>query len=199
MAISQDDIIRVALTWLVNSLYEQVNVHPVRVDAIVGTPTDDQILDDIVNEFQTHLYTNVVGVISNNVVGNLVNMFNLTQNVPYAARANPIDGTSVATDALPYQTTALVFMNGNARRRQGRCYLPVSVEVESTDQGVWSAPMQGALANFVADWIVPMVGTHGTYSRVITDHGGVNPILPSFGGYSTAPRTQRRRTPGRGS
>lgn len=199
MAIGVGDVLRVGLSWLVNSADEQANVHTLQVQAKGGGASDADILDEIVNTLLPALYSNVTGLMSNNVVGSVVSLFNLSQGIPYAPLANPIDGSSAVSDALPYQVAALCFMNGATPHRQARVYLPVSVEIESLDSGFWSGGAQTSLTNFVADWLLPMVGTDCTVQRVIATQQGTNPIVPSYGGFATSPRTQRRRTPGRGS
>lgn len=198
MAIAEGDVIRVALQWLVDGSDLQVNTHTFQVHDI-GTPDDDLEVMEILNALlASDVYNNVVAQMSNNLVGSIMTGKNLTQNYLLPTVANNIDGTHSVGETHAYQVSALVYLNGVQPRRQGRMYLPVFTGSALNDNGDWDAGTLTALLAFAADILLPLVGVDASFTRVVSNLLGTNWFVPSFAGVSAAPRTQRRRTKGRG-
>lgn len=199
MAIEVGDILRVAFQWFVNGTDEQVNVHHFLVDTLGDSTGDTDFLERMIALIAAEWYSEVVGLIADNVVGALVTSANLTKNEVLATLPNPIDGAYAAAEMLPRQATALVCWNGSTPRRQGRTYLPVFTEGTNTDNGAWESTALAALEAFGAVALDTIFDDDVGVSRVISNADGSSWIFPTAVVIPVAPRTQRRRTLGRGS
>jgi len=199
MAIETGDVIRTAIHWLINGTDEIVNVHPFYVNSLIGTPSDAEILDDIANTILGDFYYAVLAGMSDNIAGHIIDFFNLTKNETYSPLDNPLDGTGAAADTLSHQVTGLVCWNTGFPHRQGRCYLPPFTETGVDDNGFWTSGYLGSLTDFAEYALDVMTGDVCTVHRVVCHADGSSVLYPSAATVPTAPRTQRRRTIGRGS
>lgn len=198
MAIEIGDILRVALKWLFNGTDEFVNVLTLAVQDTGSTGSDSAFLEALAAALESELYTQVEGALADQLIGTDMTCKNLTKDEVYAPVDNPIDGTASGADALAGQLAALVYLNGNEPRRQGRTYLPPFAENNLDDDGQWSSGLLGFLLAFAAALLEPLTDGDIAVQRVVTDKDGASYFVPSQAGVSVAPRTQRRRTQGRG-
>lgn len=199
MAITTGDIIRVALQWFVDGANEIVNVHHFEVDDAGATTGDLDFMTQLAATLAAELYDNILTQMADDILGAAVQGFNVTKTETLPVVDNVIDGTQAGGDAYARQITALVYLNANVPRRQGRSYLPPFTEAAIGDDGGWVSGTVAALA----DYAVKLTGiiTDGDIAvhRVITHPDGSVPLDPTFAGFGAFPRTQRRRTPGFGS
>lgn len=199
MAIEVGDILRLAFSWLVDGSDQVVNVHTVQVSDLGATGTDIGVFTELVGAWESEVYSAILTRMADNVVGDLVTGLNLTKLEVLPPIANPIDGAGTTADAMARQVTALVCLNGAEPRRQGRTYLPVGKENDFGDNGVWDAATLTALANFGLGELLEIIDTGAGCYRVISNADGSSWFYPTAVVVPTAPRTQRRRTPGRGA
>lgn len=199
MAIALNDILRISLRWLVDGTDEQVNVHTFIVDSLGGNTTDVGFLEDLALVLDANLYAEVTPQIANNVVADIMGAFNLTKNEPYAPVIWAASGEAASSDNNAWQTTMLVYLNGNEPRRQGRVSLPVMPIGSMNDDGNFDPATLADGVAFLAALLDTIGGVGVQVRRVISNAEGTNFIFPTSGGVSAAPRTQRRRTKGRGS
>lgn len=199
MAINIGDVLRVAVSWIIDDVDQIVNVHMFQVAGVGSNSDPDDFLDDLVTNVLTAFYSEYDGAMSDNIAGYLVNAYDIMQDLVIAPVANPVDGTNNATDTTAHQLTPLVCWNGPNTRRQGRCYLPPTAEGAVTDNGLWEASMLATLASFGARALDIMTGDQISVYRVISDKDALVSAVPTSVVIPTAPRTQRRRTIGRGS
>lgn len=199
MAIEVNDILRIALRWLVDGLDEQLNVHTFRVDDVGATTGDEDFLTDLAATLLSELYDEITPQIANNVVGDILGAFNLTKNEPYAPVQWNADGAAGTSDNNAFQVTALVYLNGSTPRRQGRVYLPVFPVGAMDDDGTWDVGTLGDLLGFATAWVLPITNGDIAVRRVISNEAGTSVLVPTSVGFPSSPRTQRRRTKGRGA
>lgn len=199
MPISNNDILRVALRWLVDGQDEQVNVHTFRVDSIGATTGDEDFLTQLSAMLEAELYTEIASQMGNNIVGDILGAFNLTDNEPCAPVLWAMDGTNALNDLNAHQVSALVYLNGSTPRRQGRVYLPTFAISAQNDDGTMDPATLADILAFAAAWVLPITDGDITVRRVISNAAGTSIVVPTSVGFPHAPRTQRRRTPGRGS
>ena len=199
MPIAVNDVIRMAFQWFVDGVNEQVNVHHMQVNSVGGLSSDVTILDAAIAAILANLYTPLITAFANNLVGQVVNNFNVTQDVVLPDRSFTFVGTGSGSDALSRQVTALLCFNGDQPRRQGRTYLPSMIEGSALDTGLWDSGLVTSMLLSVASMILPISNSGATFEKVVCKPDGSDRMYPSSGIVPTAPRTQRRRTPGRGS
>jgi hypothetical protein len=147
----------------------------------------------------SELYTEVLDQIANNVLGDIMGAFNLTKNEPYAPTTWAGDGAASTTDNNAWQVTALVWLNGAEPRRQARTYLPVMPIGAMNDLGSFDPALLDDILAFAAALLLPISDTNIAVQRVISNRAGTDFIVPTNLGFNDSPRTQRRRTKGRGS
>jgi hypothetical protein len=199
MAIEVNDILRVALRWLVDGTDEQINVHTLKVTDLGTTIDSVDFLEQLALLLDAGLYATVTDHIANNVVADIMGAFNLTKNEPYAPVIWAADGLNASGDNNAWQVTALIYLNGDEPRRQGRTYLPVMPITSMNDDGNFDPALNDDLLAFVTALLAALTDGDINVRRVISNASGTNPIIPTSGGFPVAPRTQRRRTKGRGS
>lgn len=199
MAIEVNDILRVALRWLVDGTDEQVNVHTFRVTDLGDTIDDTDFLETLALMLDAELYAEVTDHIANNVLGDIMGVFNLTKNEPYAPVLWAADGVNSGGDNNAWQTTALIYLNGATPRRQARTYLPVMPITVMNDDGNFDPALFDDLLAFTTALLSAISDGNINVRRVISNAAGTSVITPTSGGFPAAPRTQRRRTKGRGS
>ena len=198
MASVAGDVLRVALEWLVDGSDQQVNVQHVVLDSVTPGDTDSDIMADIAAGFLASVYDEVLTFITDKAIGQLMTGQNLTQATILPPTPNNIDGTN-AGEILPLPVTALVFYPTTISRVQGRTYLPTFTEDALTDSVNWLAATVTALTAFGVGSIAPITAGGTSFHKVIRfTQTGVGTYNPDVFGIPVAPRTQRRRTPGRG-
>jgi len=199
MAIGVGDILRLACQWALNGTDQIVNVHTMRV-LDTGTTTDDlDLMLSISSILETELYSFVTGLILDTLVATLIDAVNLTDNTTVPSVSWDADGTRTGEEQMPSQTGGLVFLNGAPLRRQGRCYLPPFSEALGMSGANWGSSALSGLTSFGVALLAPLTDGDVIIERVVCHPDGSSPFIPSSAGVSVAPRTQRRRTPGRGA
>lgn len=199
MAIGVGDILRIAVQFLVDGVDQAVNVHTFRADDLGGAADDLDFMEIISTILVDVLYDAVVGDIANNVVGTLISGVNLTENEVLPPVLFPFAGANGSVDSMARQVTALVYLNTGQSHRQGRSYLPPFAENNLDDDGQWGATTVAHLAAYGLLLLDPLTDGAAVIRRVVCHPTGSGAIVPSQAGVSLSPRTQRRRTPGRGS
>lgn len=199
MAVAVDDVVRVALQWFLDGLEEVVNVHTFVVEDMTGVTSDGDFMVDLAALLESSLYDNVVGDFCNNLLGQVITGLNLTKGEVLPPALQTIDGANSAADALPHQVTALVCLNGVQPRRQGRSYLPPFADNNIDDDGTWGATTIAHLLTYGADMLANIDAGALGVQRVISNESGTSFFFPTSATIVTSPRTQRRRTLGRGS
>ena len=193
------DIIRLAFEFLCNGSDQMVNVWDVELDTVPGGDDDGDIMAKLLAGAAAAFYDEMVVYMSDLVIGNFVRGFNRTQNTVMPVILNTIDGTDSA-EILPFQTTPLLYFNGTVPHVQGRKYFPAVCEDASLGNGDWAASfvtdMVSQAAHILANVVSSSLGFHYV---VVLDDNPATVMRPTAGGVAVAPRTQRRRTLGRGS
>jgi len=199
MAAGVGDIVRFALRWFVDGSDEIINVHTLRLLAGTALGDDEAVMEAIVDIMANTLYDEVDQLMPNNVTGFDASGINLTELEVMPPVAQTIDGLEATSESLARQLTALICLNGNQPRRQGRSYLPIFCEQSVADTGAWSSGTLSGLNAYAALLLAPMNNADLTIERVICHPDGTAPFLPTAALVITSPRTQRRRTEGFGS
>jgi hypothetical protein len=199
MAIEVGDIIRVGLQWFAGGEDEQVNVHTFLVETLGGLTSDVDFMEALVTLLADEFYASVLPFMPSTTLGGSVTGINLTSNEVLPTVANTMDGGAVGNDRLARQLTALVCWNGVTPRRQGRTYLPSFDETSEGANGVWVSGALDALELFGAAALATLIDGGVGVSRVISNASGASCLFPTSATIPTSPRTQRRRTLGRGS
>lgn len=194
------DVIRLAFEFLVDNQDQQVNVWDVVLDTVTGGFDDGDIMDMLLTGISTFFYDEMVAYMSDRVTGNFVRGYNRTQNALMPVIANTIDGAN-GGEVHPLQVTPLIYFLSSVPRVQGRKYYPVVTEDAATDSAEWLGAFQTAMATQASQVLGNVtVGITSSFHYVIVM--GENPatvVRPTAAGVPSAPRTQRRRTLGRGS
>lgn len=193
----EGDYYKISSVWLFRTFDEQVNVFHVGL-LDTGVLSQDFIREDIAG-WLTDLYSGYVGRMSNALVHDRVEIFNVTTGNPEIPLApiTALNGGS-SGEAMPPQTCAEVWARTETSRHIGRKYLPTSVEGEY-DGTQWGATMRSSLSGFATKWKAGFTGTHGvTVLPGVWDAsaGILRPIV--YAVYASTPRTQRRRRVGVG-
>jgi len=192
------DVARITAGMLFGGVDDQQNVfHVLKVSG--GTITDTLFMTHVSVQLDA-LYALLIArqittLTYSQITGKLV--FGGSDLLPDTAWPVLTAGTN-GGDALPLQCAGLIAGQTTISRRQGKKYLGAFVEVDNVN-GVLSAALLTAIANFGATWIADWVNTGHTYrfgvfnvlSSVFTPFVSTL-ILGAF-------RTQRRRTAGFGS
>lgn len=199
MPVEVGDILRVALQWFADGSDEQVNVHHVKVDDVGTAAGDAEFMDGLAQAFLETLYAQVIVEVADSVVGAIMSGFNVTKSETLPPVTNPMDGGQTTDHGYARQVTALVYMNTNVARRQGRSYLPTFTEDAIDDDGGWRAGILTVLGDYAIGLLSPITDGNVEVHRVVTHTDGSSPLEISYAGVGAYPRTQRRRTPGFGS
>lgn len=199
MALSINDIARVALQWFIDGTDQVVNTHTLKLLSTVGTPTDLELMLDLATVIFPDLYADVLTWMNDNLVGTLLSGLNLGH--PSTLPPVTLVGMDGINDnvSLTRQVTGLVCLNTDQPHIQGRSYLPPFADDATDDTGLWVGDALAALSGYGLLLLDPLVGDVGTWQRVVTDLGGNYGETPVSATVPLAPRTQRRRTPGRGA
>lgn len=199
MAVTVDDIVKVAFQWFISGRDEVINVHTFQVNDLTGVTNDADFMADLAALALSSIYDNIVGNMANQVVGATLSGINLTKGEVLPPVDQNIDGGNSAADIVPHQATALICLNGVEPRRQGRSYLPPFAENNIDDDGEWGATTVTALTGYAINLLAPIDAGALGVTRVVSNPTGTNFFIPSNATIVVAPRTQRRRTLGRGS
>jgi len=199
MIAAAGDILRVACEWLIDGTDQIVNVHTLHLLDLGGATSDAELMDMIGVALADELYDTILSTMADNITSTLIRAIDLSVGGVLPPAEWSADGTGSASEVLPHQVTGLVFLNGSQPRRQGRTYLPPLKEDDSTDTGLWSLAAYNAMLNFAATLLDPIGTVDVQFERVISNAAGSSWFLPTQAGVSASPRTQRRRTLGRGA
>lgn len=199
MAIAAGDILRVALQWFSDGVDEQVNVHHFEVDDLGASTGDLDFMTTLADVLRDELYDTVAVHMANNILGSVITGYNVTKSETLPPVSNVIDGQEAAANGYARQITALVYLNTGVSRRQGRSYLPSFHEGAVLDDGSFDPVVLGVLADYGAKLLDIITDGDIAVHRVVTHPDGSSPLDPTFAGFASFPRTQRRRTPGFGS
>lgn len=167
MAITDGTILRIvaSLLWTDGNINQNV------FNAVItgaGAPWDAQDVVDDAEDWLDNMYANLVGVMSDEIDGNEV--------VVYEYDAVDDDWDEVGSqswtfnptstpDELPRGVAGLVRLWSTDPDVQGKKYIPALTE-GSVDEGLISASVVTQLLAFAADWYTPFVGstTGGTFT-----------------------------------
>lgn len=198
MVVGNNNIIRVAIRWLVNAMDEIVNVWHLRVNFTSAITPDD--LSDSIAAWATVQYAPVKPLIADNVVHYDITMYNETMNLSYTPHGvvSGLTGTNTNT-MLPQDDSALIVWRTGVPRRLGRKYLPV-FGVNTITEGLWNSTFVTTLNTFagLAELTYDVDGnialTPGVYVKSPTDFSEyISHVV------SSVPSHQDRRKRGLGS
>lgn len=199
MAIEVGDVLRWGCEWLLQGSDTMVNVHTMQVTDVGTTTGDLDFMTAAAVVLETELYDLITDRCVDDLVATVIKGINLTKGETLPVVNWNADGSNAGTEILPAQTAGLVYLNGDQPRRQGRTYIPAISEVNTMSGLNWGAPVLSALLAFGLALLDPLTDGDIAFRRVICHPNGTSPFVPTSAGASAAPRTQRRRTPGRGA
>ena len=199
MAVTLNDIVRVAFKQEYGGIDDVVNVMQFKVTTVPGLGGDALFLADV-GELAGALWAELESNIPTGLKPVDIEVYNLTDDSPVGiASWSGYTGGGSSADAMPLADCLLIIAPTTVKRTQGRIYLSPWSEGSQAD-GIWGAGAQILAEAFYSILSTEFVGsqgyglTYGVYSR----SGGVL-NLPT--GFRVQPRTayQLRRKPGRGS
>jgi len=199
MATVSGNIIRVSARQVYALISEVVNVHHFTVQQNLAA-TDQAVLDEVGAKL-AQAWTNIQGLVPNNQLPNIIDVYNVSQDYPLGAVAwgSAYAGGSVSGDPLPSQDCALILWNTAVKHVQGKTYLGVFSEA-SLSGGTFSGATITAMAGYANDMQDPAAIVAdcelllGVWSAAAAE---MRPIVSLR--LSANPATQRRRRYGRGS
>lgn len=166
---------------------------------LTTTPVpDDTVMTAIQSRLDT-MYTLLEDYISEDVVSDNIDFYNVTQDRPMGTKNWPGFGGGLATaEHLPAGVAALIEASTGTKRCYGRKYVGVFTEADHGD-GEWTSGLLTALAVWAGNWVSNVtVSTYGvawsgvwrrvqeTFVKILSS------TVKSLCSY------QRRRKPGRG-
>lgn len=197
MTVNNGDIIRVVVNGTVDGKNIQ-NTYHVQLEG-PGSLADSAVKAAIQTKI-SDMYADVAADTSADLVYGLIELYNLTQDIPMASGVMETRGQPTNIDGrLPPATSGLVVFDTLAPRSQGRKYLAGFVENASAADGSPDNDVLTAMAAYaaeaIASWIV------GSFTL---QFGNWNPTLLRFAEWVGAAvvgewRTQRRRYVSRGT
>jgi hypothetical protein len=198
MAIEVTDVLRIAVAFLFDDLYDIVNVWHI-VPASLGTAgTDTAVMEDIADAMITW-YELGLGLIVDNIAGNSLSGVNLTKDELLPVVPFEFESTNAA-DGLPLTNAPLISWGTSTPRHGSRIYLPGCVESHQND-GLMDSAVLSALASMAASVLVGQTGSLDgvAFNRVAYDRTAnyFRTLTSAF--VPTELRTQRRRRRGVGS
>lgn len=197
MSIEVGDLLRVACSWIADGRDTMVNVHTLLVESVGTTSTDTEFMDALADALLDSAYDLITSSMPNNILATTLSGQNVTKDELLPIVAWDADGTAVQ-DALARQVTPLVCYNTATPRRQGRSYLPPFTEAGLEDDGNWGTTTLAAIVAFAAAMMLGISDGDINVYRVVSNLLGTSTLYPTSSTVPVAPRTQRRRTPGRG-
>ena len=197
MSIQIGDVVRIQSRLLRNGVDAVQNVWHVAHES--GAPVTDATWVSDVSALIDAEFQLLVAAFSTNITSLDLLFFNVTQDVtlPDGAWAT-FSGGSGILEALPPQTSPMVYWRTAAARVIGRKFLPPMIETQSND-GIIPAGTLAILATFAANFLGSIIISQGNIQ-----FGVFNAITSTFNPYATALvptelRTQRRRRTGVGA
>lgn len=201
MAANNNDVIRAACVWKLNGADEIVNVFHLQVFDAASLIEDANLNLGVAAWFERAYFTsNVVGSVSNEVLHDRIEMYNVTLDAPLldVGRIPELDGDSTG-ERLPEGVAGLVIARTAKKRRVGRKFLPVFTEGASSS-GQWASGVLTTMAAFGDYWRTDFVTEEDFSLRGVVGGEGTplwSPIIQTLA--RTLPAYQRRRRIGRGS
>lgn len=199
MPVGIGDVVRIGVQWIIDNTDQQVNVHHLGITGVDVSGDDEDFMVAMAAALKADLYAPILDLLVTMLQGDLLVGQNLTENEVLPVVPHTIDGTNADANALPYQVAGLIYLNGNQPRRQGRCYIGGWGETGVAASGTWDANALDDLTAFAAAFLLPISDGDWSALRIVSNAAGTNWFLPTFAGFSADPRTQRRRTKGRGA
>lgn len=199
MAFADNDVIRVSCRMLLDGVDDVVNVYHIKVfDNGTGT-LDDQLAE--VRTWFGEAYAFLDGLFPNNLLPNVLDIYNVTQDVPYGQHTwiGGFTGGTATGSLMPPQDAQLVLWTTAVKRLQGKTYLG-PYTVSSMGDGLWNSGTVTAVANYASHLMDNRAGENaeaflfGVYSKTTGTFA-----VPTGRRISQQPATQRRRKRGRGS
>lgn len=200
MAVEAGDIIRVAARheWL--STEDVVNVYHFEV----FTPPTGGNVAAFVEDVAEHLsgaYEIIDGIIDDGLLPLDIDVYNITQDVPYGKTTfiAPYTGGAATGDALPPQDAALLIWPTDVKRRIGRTYIGVLSEA-SQNAGILTGGTISTLLTFMTFIRESVDLANASDIRlVVYSRSEGERTLPTAQRVQPLVATQRRRKRGRGS
>lgn len=199
MATVSGNIIRVSARQKFNAIDDIVNVFHFTVQANPDA-TDQAVLDEAAGKMSL-AWAEIVGLITNNISPNVVDVYNVTQDYPLGSTAwgSLYTGGTASGEGLPTGVAALILWNTAVKRVQGKTYLGGFSEATQNDGQFTGGTVtdMATFANVMLD-LTPVVGDCSLLLGVWSAAAGeMRPIVSrrivEIAAY------QRRRRPGRGS
>lgn len=201
MAVSLNDIIRVAVRMSGPDGQDIINVWHLLVSTLSGGDNDD-VLADIATIVQT-IYDHVKPAITGNQSDRDISAQNLNNSELLGTTSWDASWQGTATgDELPATVSPFSLFRTGLSRRLGKKYWGVTTEAVQTDGAITLSAAQTGLANAIAAVIGGFTG--GTTSNVYVVGTYNENLTPAFVPFNEAVyrgnlRQQRRRYPGVGS
>lgn len=199
MAIANNNIMRAAARQLIDGRDEVVNVFHFIVRE-VGTNSDQGVLDEIAARL-SNAYVEIDQLCPNNLQPNVIDVFNISQDVPYGQIPweGAYTGGTASGNMNASGVSCLVLWTTNVKRVQGRTYLPPFVLTEMSD-GVWGSGVVTAVSNWCTAMRDEISLVDDTQLGLIIWSDGAG-LARNISGRRivTIPAYQRRRRFGRGS
>lgn len=152
MTMGPGDIIRAAAKMRWNGTDDIVNVFHLVATTVVGTPTQVEWRDAIVDYLET-IYSNIIGDIANNVTFNTIELFNVSDDNPEAAASwQTLTAGSNADAVMGSDRAAFAYARTELSRRQGRKYFP-PFTINANNDGFLTATVLGHVVDATSDWI----------------------------------------------
>lgn len=201
MAITEDDIIRVACRQEWDGREDVVNVFHYMAGEILGGATDAQLMVDI-GKIVSKQFDEVKSYISGDCGTVDISFYNVTDDSPVGVTdwPGPYSGGTSGGETLPPQITAMLLLPTAVKRRMGRVYLPPMSEASQAG-GRWVAGVQTAASAFMSTMLTAQEGDEsGTFFRyIVWSRAQGEGSFPTYGRLAAIAATQRRRKSGRGS
>lgn len=197
MAISEGNVLRLAVVWRLDAADEQVNTFIIRVNetGLIGT---DEETRNAISEYLTDLYAGPVQDIVNNLVHNRVEIFNLTlaaPELPIGAIA-ALNGQDTGV-MQPAGVSMLVFGRTGISRVIARKFMP-TYSTGALADGQFSAGALGRAADFAEIWEAPWSNANLTELEAGVWRNGTTFVPIAQAVAQPNPAYQRRRRKGRG-
>lgn len=187
MAVSEGDIIKVAIKWRHSQAGDQVNTYHLGVSDVI-TGTNEETLA-AVTAWALEMYDDngVTAYMSNMVTHDDISVFNLESGgfpIGHTGRVSGLDGSG-APAALPSVVAALMVLRTAVSGRVGRKYLPTMTE-DANALGQVDDPAFTVLEAMAADLAAPYTLYPDMTLSVLVGGG----VVPTF---STVIQAQPRR------
>lgn len=192
------DILRVTAYMTAGVDQDQQNVYYLRVEDTGGVD-DGDVLDDMA-EYCDNIYTEINGIVANNIEYLEVKTSNITAGIDIGVTAFPTLTTGgVTNQMLPNGVSALAKAFPTVLGHIGKKFWP-SFTVAAMDDGLFNSGAVTASADAAQAAYEPFVSTLGNhYQPIIYDRTNEVAHVPESWSASSNPAYQRRRRPGTGS